>query len=493
MDDADIQGLLRFGHGHLTEACFYVLRVVDPRAARAWLLQAPVTTAVKTKPLPATALQIALTATGLRTLGVAETTLADFSDEFLTGMAGEESRSRRLGDVSANGPASWTWGRPTDPPHLVVLLYAAPGRLAAWTAEVKGALWSTAFGEQACLPTSDMKGREPFGFVDGISQPTLDWEGRRHAKSDAEPNYGNLLSLGEFLLGYPNEYGRYTDRPLIDPAVDPRAHQLPVAEDAPGRRDLGRNGSYLVLRQLAQDVPGFWQFVDRQASAHALTRHALAEAMIGRGIDGGPLVPLSSRPIAGIETDQVKLNQFTYLGDPAATRCPFGAHIRRANPRTADLPDGAINLIARLIRVFGFARRSIRDDMVAASRFHRILRRGREYGSALAPEEALHATGQQEERGLIFICLAASISRQFEFVQNAWLADSKFDGLSGESDPLLGNREPILDDSPTDGFSLPRAGGAPRRLGGLPRFVTLRGGGYFFLPGIRALRYIAGA
>ena len=156
IDYGDIQGLLRFGHGHLTEACFHVLRIADPAAARAWLASAPVTTAVDSKPLPETALQVALTAEGLRALGLPGDVVAGFSDEFIAGMAGEESRSRRLGDVGADAPAYWAWGGPASPPHLAVLLYAAPGKLDAWTAAAKGALWSAAFVEQARLPTSDM-------------------------------------------------------------------------------------------------------------------------------------------------------------------------------------------------------------------------------------------------------------------------------------------------------------------------------------------------
>jgi hypothetical protein len=44
----------------------------------------------------------------------------------------------------------------------------------------------------------------------------------------------------------------------------------------------------------------------------------------------------------------------------------------------------------------------------------------------------------------------------------------------------------------TDGFTIPRRTGVPERVEGLPPFVTVRGGAYFFMPGIRALRYIAG-
>ena len=93
--------------------------------------------------------------------------------------------------------------------------------------------------------------------------------------------------------------------------------------------------------------------------------------------------------------------------------------------------------------------------------------------------------------GLHFICLGASIGRQFEFVQGAWIAGTRFAGLRCESDPLLGHRLPGPDDEPTDCFSMPTDSGCDLRLEGLPQFVTVVGGGYFFLPGIRALRYIA--
>ena len=99
--------------------------------------------------------------------------------------------------------------------------------------------------------------------------------------------------------------------------------------------------------------------------------------------------------------------------------------------------------------------------------------------------------GDSEERGLHFICLCANLVRQFEFVQNAWISVAKFDGLFGEADPLLGNREPIAGGIDTDQFSMPQASGVTKRLEGLPPFVRVRGGAYFFMPGIRALRFIA--
>jgi deferrochelatase/peroxidase EfeB len=142
----------------------------------------------------------------------------------------------------------------------------------------------------------------------------------------------------------------------------------------------------------------------------------------------------------------------------------------------------------------GFASKGMRTDIMASTRFHRILRRGREYGPGLTPEQAVqNPPADDPKRGLHFLCLTANIGRQFEFVQNAWLMSTKFDGLTEESDPLLGSRTPIGDGRSTDSFTIPREQGLRRCIAGLPRFVTVRGGAYFFLPGIRALRYFSRA
>jgi deferrochelatase/peroxidase EfeB len=167
--------------------------------------------------------------------------------------------------------------------------------------------------------------------------------------------------------------------------------------------------------------------------------------------------------------------------------------VRRANPRNADYV-GRPSALGRLLADLGFGRRGFGDDLTSSVRFHRLLRRGRAYGPWLSPESAVAPEPPSDpERGLFFACLNANICRQFEFVQNAWMATTKFSGLTGESDPLIGNREPIPGCPVTDAFTLPREGGLPRRVSGLPRFVTVRGGAYFFLPGLRALRYIARA
>ena len=490
----DVQGLVRFAHGHLSEASFLLLRIADPAAARAWLATAPVANAQETQALPETTLHIAVTSSGLRRLGLPEAALAGFSDEFVSGMAGEDNRSRRLGDVAASDPSTWAWGASGREPDVMIMLYARPGRLAAWAESVKGAAWTAAFSLLDMLPTNKMGddadgfSREPFGFADGISQPALDWPQERKT-GDTELTYGNRVALGEFLLGYRNEYGMLTDRPLLDPAADPK-NLLPDAADQPDKRDLGRNGSYLVLRDLRQDVRGFWQYVDRQAEFAGLPRQRLAETMIGRTMLGQPLARDTGHSIAGVEPGD-RLNRFTFQVDPFGIDCPLGAHIRRSNPRNADLPDGVIGLFTKLLRMFGYGNRYARDDLIASTRFHRLLRRGRPYGKYVPQDEALGPAPPGEEIGLRFICLNANIARQFEFVQTAWLTRTKFGGLTQESDPVTGNRQPIAGCPVTGTFSLPQPSGAGLRLRDVPQFVTVRGGGYFFLPSLSALRYLA--
>lgn len=454
----DIQGIVRFGYKHHTEACFLLLQVQDPAAACNWLATAPVTSAATADTPPATVLQLALTCEGLRALGVDEATVAAFSSEFLGGMGTDASRARRLGDTGANAPSQWQWGTGARVPHVLLMLYALPGHLAAWQAHIEAAI-APSFSILARLPCADLAEAEPFGFKDGISQPALDWDRTRPAVDAEQTTYSNLSCLGETLLGYPNEYGGYTDRPLLPPSP-----QLPVAEDAPDRADLGRNGSYLVLRQLQQDVQGFWQWLDGVAENHTATRETLAATLVGRQRNGRPLA----------DAPPGDPNGFTYAADPRGTRCPLGAHVRRANPRTADLPPGDPGFIGWLTRTLGFDAPALDQDRVASTRFHRLLRRGREYRGA--------------ETGLYFVCLGANIARQFEFVQAAWLNAPQFAGLHGETDPLVGTREPAQSD-----FSMPQPTGPDQRLTDLPQFVTVRGGAYFFLPGIRALRYLGTA
>lgn len=483
----DLQGLLHFGYGKLTDTCFMLLNIANVDAAKRWLDKAPVSRAIKTNPPPDTALQIAFSVQGLKKLGVSESIINGFSDEFIYGMTRNENCSRRLGDIGRNAPKYWKWGNNSaEMPHILLLLYAKKGGLEAWRRTVEDEHFSQAFQLLRHLPTSDMGRIEPFGFEDGISQPTIDWTCRQSTDLHERDRYSNLLAVGEMVLGYRNEYGQYTARPLIDPRKDRYATGLPNAEDDPTLKDFSRNGTYLVLRQLDQNVPGFWQFLDKVSGSVPEKREQLAASMVGRERNGTPLI---AEHIPGISRKDHG-NHFTYDLDPTGNHCPISAHIRRSNPRTGDLPPGVTGFISRLIKILGFGQKP-EEDLVASSRFHRLLRRGRSYGPILAPEDAVKLDAPVAEHGLQFICLVANISRQFEFVQNAWTMSSKFSGLQQERDPLLGNREPLMSGESTDHFNHPEPSGPMQKTCNLPQFITVHGGGYFFMPGLRALKYIS--
>ena len=485
-ETTDIQGILKSGYGPLTESTQLLLRVREAAKARAWLAKARPTTIADLDARVPSALHIAVSAPGLRALGVPDSAVRAFSLEFVTGMAADPARSRRLGDIGPNAPGTWDWGTAAWEPHLLLMLFAEPGGLAALRDSIVTTGFKSAFQVRE-LAAAPLDGNEPFGFVDGISQPQLDWSAARKPNTKDDLDYGNQIAVGEFVLGYPNEYGLITERPLLDPGQDTSAI-LPRAPDAPDRADLGRNGAYLVLRQLDQDVRGFWRFVYGHGG------QPLAEAMVGRKMDGQPLVAASPKAIRGVgpKAGDVALNSFDFDSDQQGLACPFTGHIRRANPRTGDLPGGNRGLLKFLLGMLGLGV-DRRADTIASSRFHRLLRRGRKYGQTLTPAQAADPATPDPEAGLLFVSLGASIARQFEFVQGAWLASAKFGGLSGEQDPLLGDRLPFPGEQRTDGFRQPQAAGPCREIEALPQFIRLRGGAYFFLPGLRALKFIATA
>jgi Dyp-type peroxidase family len=256
---------------------------------------------------------------------------------------------------------------------------------------------------------------------------------------------------------------------VVSPDDDPHALLAVVPPGAeglnarPGMHDFGRNGTYLVFRQLAQDVSKFWNFIDqatRTASgkSDSSAQEKLGAKFVGRWESGAPLVlsPHRDKPSLGSE------NNFEYLStDPHGSACPIGSHIRRANPRDSLGPDA-------------------RTALNTANR-HRILRRGRSYGHRLANR----MMDDGKERGLLFICLNSDIQRQFEFVQQTWINNPVFGGLDQEVDPLIGNL--------AKGDAVFTVQGEPlrTRVHNLSRFVTVKGGSYFFLPSLRALKYIA--
>lgn len=463
-DAADIQAIADRGFSSLAGACYLLLRIQNPALAKPWLRSFDIASLAqaRTQRLPQVC-QIAFTAAGLRALGTEVTPGAGFDPQFIDGIAGDERRSHQLGDEGANAPAHWHWGVGEQEPHILLVLLAANtaiNSLAKDTCSAAVAAGCAVISANTPTTTTTPLGREPFGFADGVSQPDYDWGGTLTPGGARDRDYRNLLAMGELLLGYPNEYGFIGDYPTAD--------------------ELGRNGSYLVYRQLAQDVAGFWQWLARQAGDGAI---ALAERMVGRELDGAPLPGLQSATITGTNDPR---NAFLFADDADGLVCPIGAHIRRVNPRSVDDPHGRHGFLRNLISALGFSGTAM-HDAVASARFHRLSRRGRPYGPVIVPQAAMQGTGAGQETGLHFLCLNTNIARQFEFVQGAWVASAKFAGLAAEQDPLLGNRLPLAGAQPTDAFSYTDSGACPRTISGLPQFVTVRGGAYFFMPGLRGL------
>jgi Dyp-type peroxidase family len=450
LETEDMQGLLARGYGSLPFASFLLLGVTDGAAARGTLAGwAGRLTTAKKKPSDI-AVNLAVTAAGIEALAPEVAASGVFSEQFTTGMT-TGYRSRLLGDTGEDDPQGWAWGGHASPAvHVMILVYAdAADRLSTRCAELVAEAESGGLGLLHRLATSELTPKENFGFHDGISQPKIEGLGERRASGE--------VKAGEFVLGYPNEYGLLTERPLLPTTADPRG-LLPRDVEGSGNVDLGRNGSYLVLRTLRQDVDAFHAFTDtatRDAAGRPDKSQAdlLAAKIVGRWPSGAPLVLSPGQDDHSLADS----NDFGYHEfDARGLACPLGSHVRRTNPRDSLEPGPGT------------------DASLAINRRHRLLRRGRGYGSP----------GSGQECGVHFICLNANLARQYEFVQHTWVNNPVFNGLEDETDPLVGRRS-----SKRSYFTAP-ARPVRRRYTELPQFVHVRGGAYFFLPGIRALRFL---
>lgn len=455
-------------------------------------------------------LNLAFTCMGLELLGLDAKATAMFPHEFRQGLF-HPDRAAKLGDTGLSAPVRWEFGREgKDPPlHALAMVYARDGAsLEARVAEVDGRLegWRLIHELPCVLPKSD---REPFGFRDGIAKVPL--EGWKHSVAAGQ----RPVKAGEFILGYADEFGSLPPSPTL--RGDPIAEEiLPPAPD--GSADFGRNGSYLVYRKLSQDVEGFWNYVGENAR-RMLGRDGLPERkwlaakMVGRWPNGNPLTLDDYRENEGRALSDDKLDDFNYhAADAEGKGCPFGSHVRRSHPRDSLAPDP--------------------EESLRESARHRLIRRGRVYwtpgpGEAKgpiqieAPSDNLPAGAPDRERfpydenvflepatvkkygqehGLAFIAINASLRRQFEFIQQSWINNPNFEGLRNNRDPVSGNNhDDVLEDSlrsesrsvPEDSRMRIPASPAPCATGPLPRFVHMRGGGYFFLPSQAAMRYLA--
>lgn len=466
----DMQGLIARSYGHLDYAAYLLCRIADPAAARAWLgpLAREVFTAERTKQNE-TAVNVAISWPGLQRLGLADDALASFSQPMQEGMV-QQHRSRILGDSGPNDPSTWYWGGdPSSYIDLLLMVFAPTADALAADLAARREAFAGALTEATTpIESKLMNGHEHFGFADGLSQPFLiGWPRRTKSLNPPAPPTTKFSDVqpGEILLGYQDNFNEPSEGPTV--AAGKAANSLPAASWAKGRRDLGRNGTYLVVRQLYQDVPGFQAAVTTASAAWtarggSLTPDAVGSRIVGRWRSGAPIVLFPDS-----DPGEVGSNDFGYTAadESGYASCPVGAHIRRGNPRDSSEHFPAQGLKTTLN--------------------HRILRRGRPYGLPIVDPPTQPGEEPGAERGLVFVCLNSDIERQFEFVQHTWVNNPYFGGAYGEVDPLIGSQ-------PDGGgvFTVPNEP-VRRTVTGVPNFVDLRGGGYFFLPGVKALTYLS--
>jgi Dyp-type peroxidase family len=374
---------------------------------------------------------VAFTWNGLRALGLDEASLATFPDEFKQGMA---ARAAILGDTGGSHPDNWSGGLASPNLHAIAILFARDAGEHDRCLTEHHKLVARSPGVRV-LSSLDLQATPPFeyahdhfGYHDRLSQPVIEGSGEKPT-----PGSGAPLKAGEFILGYPDEEGPPANLP--EPCI------------------LSRNGSYMAYRRLEEHVGRFREFL-RQYGQTPQEQELVAAKLMGRWRSGAPLVLSPDRDDVALGADPQRNNDFTYKQqDPYGYAVPLGSHIRRMNPR----------------------------DTAANMNRHRLIRRGATYGSYL-PEDA---PDDGVERGIAAFVICASLVRQFEFAQNVWTNDRNFHELGNERDPIIGTQDGTLD------FKIPTRP-IRKTIRGLPAFTTVRGGAYFFLPGIKALRFLAG-
>ena len=462
--NADVQALVYSGFSSLRHARFRLLRITNAGMVRRWLRRADVCHLIKhgaqtgSEQRTGEALAIAFSYCGLRAMGLTESDEYPFPSAFRSGM-NQPDRAQALGDDDV---ASWLWG---DLPqgerkavHVLLAHYSGTpfvtgGPLDPDILERSGfeqlrqVKTCASYIEPAKADRRPARLYEPFGFRDGLSQPTL--------RPDNPPPTDNIdidheVAEGEFILGLVNEYG--------DRSYEPDARGwLKMSPPPRPRTHFGTHGTYVAVRQILQDVAAFKSF-DQANPRSQPDAPSLVEKMVGRYQDGRPLIvpPPGADPVNGFRYRQTDAEGFA---------CPIGAHVRRGNPRDT----------------LGWDTRS----GIASSKLHRLLRRARVYteGCRQAGACACADTGKRDcGTGLFFMAINADLDRQFEFIQQRWIGNRQFGDLNDEQDPLLGNgRGRFTVPGPAVGLPCPSAG----------PFTRVEAGGYFFLPGMDALRFLA--
>lgn len=412
---------------------YILLRIDDRRAGREGLRRlAPLLNSAADMPDPNHhgAAAVALSFQGLKALGVPADTLASFPEEFRQGMA---ARADDLGDTGESAPVHWE--SPLGSPEVHVAIFAvAPdhAQLEPILADANNVLRDlpgvTPIWQQDTY--LDRRERTSFGFKDGISNPDIEGSGNPVTNPHEAP-----FKAGEFVLGYLDETGALPEMPR--PEI------------------LGRNGTFVAIRKLQTRVAAFRQYLRAHAKSPE-EEEWLSAKFVGRWPSGAPLVLAPERDDPELGADPARNNAFMYAADdPRGLKCPLQSHIRRTYARDANI--------------------------IGVARMHRIIRRSTSYGPML-PDGVLEDDGV--DRGIVYVSIGSHLDRQFEFVRTQWIIDGTFIGTPELTDPLVGPHGKHGE------FRIPQQP-IRRRLTGLPQFVVVRGGEYFFMPGLRALRWVA--
>ncbi|KAJ6563614.1 fungal peroxidase [Mycena vulgaris] len=364
---------------------------------------------------PVTALNIAFSQTGLTALGVTDS----------------------LGDtVFAGGSTNWVPEFAGTGIHGV-LLFASDTEANVNTAvsnleSALGASITKVYSLSGAARPGPEAGHEHFGFLDGISNPSVT------GFSTGLPGQ-SVVAPGSILVG---ETGDSVTRPA-----------------------WAKDGSFLAFRQLKQLVPEFNKFlVDNPIVNPSLTpeqgSELLGARMVGRWKSGAPvdLAPLFDDPTLG--ADPTRNNNFTFAHSDSVlgtnqTRCPFSAHIRKTRPR-ADL--GTPEETA-----------------------HHIMRAGIPYGPEVGDDEAASNT-TSTERGLAFAAYQSNLGNGFQFLQRIWADNANFVHSGVGVDPIIGalaGAQRVVTGLDPNDFTKP--------LTLTTDFVVSRGGEYFFTPSLSAI------
>ncbi len=411
-----------------------MLHVEDPRACREFLrdLTPHVDSAADWWQLKEPWIAVALTYSGLAALGVPQDSLQSFPEAFRVGMA---ARAHALRDYGANDPKHWEPEFGSGAIHIGVSVFSDSEETWRSTMDMARRHYEGRPG-LTVLTARDFGAQpgdlNPLGFRDSIGQPAIEGSG-----IEPLPGQGPAIKAGEFILGYPGEAG--------------------VPLPAPQPDVLGRNGTFVGLRKYQTRVGAFNRFLHANAETDD-ERELLAAKLVGRWRSGAPLTLAPDRDDPAIGADPLRNNDFTYAADPEGRHVPRGSHMRRMNPRDSEM------------------------TVLADVNVHRIIRRSTAFGAPYDPN-ALSPQDDETPRGLYFIFLSAKAMATMEFLQQEWINNGNFMNLGDERDPNVGLQEVGAT------FTIPQAP-VRRRIHGIETFNVLRGGEYFFLPSLSALRWL---